>query len=115
QNVARTGMPTNGVMTHNQFGVVSQLRHWDGLFAYNEVGDKNNLGSQAVNFDGFNGAHFVHNTIYGYVDARLHGHHHSSGWGEPSHNHGTHTPDSDLSVHRYRYHEVFIANNSIYS
>ena len=55
--------------------------------------------------DGFNGAHFVHNTIYGFVDARLHGHHHSSGWGEPSHNHGSQTPDSEASVHRYRYHD----------
>jgi hypothetical protein len=115
QNVARTGLPTNGVMTHNTFHVVGQLRHWDGLFAYNVVGDQSTTGIQAVNFDGFNGAHFVHNTIYGWVDATLHGHHHSSGWGEPSHNHATHTPDSELSVHRYRYHEVFIADNTIHS
>jgi hypothetical protein len=115
QNVTRTGHMTSGVITHNTFTVLGQLRHWDGLFAYNTVGDKNNLGSRAVNFDGFNGAHFVHNTIYGYMDAKLHGHHHSHGWGEPSHEHATTTPEQEIASHRYRYHEVTIADNTIHS
>jgi hypothetical protein len=113
RNRSRTGMPTSGAIVRNKFGVVGQLRHWDGLFAQNVVGRTDNLGAQAVNFDGFNGARFVDNTIYGYVDARLHGHHHSSGWGEPTHNHSTETPADEASVHRYRYHEVTIADNSI--
>ena len=115
QNVARTGMMTSGLISHNQFVTVGQLRHWDGVFADNVVGTKNNLGAQAVNFDGFNGAHFVHNTIYGYVDARLHGHHHSSGWGKPSHDHTMDAANEDPAMHRYRYHEVTISDNAIYS
>ena len=115
QNVRRTGMPTSGVISHNQFRVVGQLRHWDGVFERNVVGTTDNLGAQAVNFDGFNGARFVRNTIYGHVDARLHGHHHSSGWGEPTHNHRAATPEEEASVHRYRYHLVTIADNSIRS
>lgn len=113
QNVARTGMPTSGAITNNQFRVVGQLRHWDGLFAHNVVGTADNLGARAVNFDGFNGARFVRNTIFGHVDARLHGHHHSSGWGEETHSHKTKTPEEEASMHRYRYHDVTIAENSI--
>ena len=113
RNVERTGMPTSGAITDNQFRVVGQLRHFDGVFARNVVGTQNDLGARAVNFDGFNGARFVRNTIYGFMDARLHGHHHSSGWGEPTHNHRAETPADEASVHRYRYHEVTIADNTI--
>lgn len=115
QNVRRTGMPTDGVIVRNRFRTVGQLRHWDGLFADNVVGDPNNLRARSVNFDGFNGARFVRNTIYGHVDARLHGHHHSSGWGEATHDHSHETPAGEASVHRYRYHEVTIAQNLIRS
>src|SRR5918999_1886721 len=38
QNVKRTGDMTSGLIAHNVFGVVGQLRHWDGVFAYNTVG-----------------------------------------------------------------------------
>src|SRR5688500_2739919 len=87
ENVRRTGGPTTGRIVNNTFDVVGQLRHFDGVFAHNTVGadpdmtDPNNLeipffgDNRAVNFDGFNGAHFYDNTIYGYVEVRLHGHH----------------------------------------
>ncbi len=123
QNVARTGRPTSGLIEWNAFGVVGQLRHWDGVFRYNVVGAKaaegNAQTNRAVNFDGFNGAQFVNNTIYGYVDARLHGHHHSTKFGSGSHNHtapAEHAHETGAkTMHRYRHHEVTIANNRIYS
>jgi len=66
---------------------------------------------RAVNFDGFNGARFRNNEIYGYVEVRLHGHHHSSAWGEDSHQHsGTGEDGMDHSI---RYHEVWVTGNKI--
>jgi hypothetical protein len=110
RNVARTGLPSSGTITHNTFGVVGQLRHWDGTFAHNVVGFKDRLNDQAVNFDGFNGSRFLSNTIYGFVVARLHGHHHSSAYGDPSHMHASHSDDVD---HSQRYHSVLISGNLI--
>lgn len=125
QNVARTGAPTSGLIEWNAFGAVGQLRHWDGVFQKNIVGSNregaDTRGKQAVNFDGFNGARFVNNTIYGFVDARLHGHHHSSRFGDHSHNHSMPAGHEDhglssseaKQMHRYRHHVVTIANNRI--
>lgn len=111
QNVKRTGAPTSGSIVRNRIGQVNQLRHWDGLFAYNTIGATDKLNQQAVNFDGFNGARFDHNTIYGFMDARLHGHHHSSGFGEESHMHaGHHGMKRD---HSQRYHQVSVTSNTI--
>jgi hypothetical protein len=142
QNVERTGDMTSGKIVHNSFDVVGQLRHWDGLFAYNIVGTPDSMTqgipfseTEAVNFDGFNGAHFRNNTIYGFVDATLHGHHHSSGYGQHSHSHAytppAETEDAEHAEHAHhhddmsdmghdvdhtvRYDEVFISNNKIYS
>jgi hypothetical protein len=112
QNKPRTGMPTSGEIAHNTFRVVGQLRHWDGTFERNTVGTKDNLGSRAVNFDGFNGARFRDNTISGYMDARLHGHHHSSGYGAGSHQHSG-TEHAHAVDHTQRYHQVYITGNSI--
>ncbi len=112
QNVRRTGMPTSGQIMKNTFGVVGQLRHWDGVFEHNVVGAKDNLGARAVNFDGFNGARFANNTIYGYMDARLHGHHHSSGYGGGSHQHSGEHHASAVD-HTQRYHRVTISSNVI--
>lgn len=111
QNVRRTGAPTSGEIAHNTFGVVGQLRHWDGTFERNVVGFPDRLNARAVNFDGFNGARFRNNTIYGYMDARLHGHHHSSGFDEGSHQHAGH--NMTMGSHTHRYHEVFITGNTI--
>jgi hypothetical protein len=127
QNVPRTGAPTSGLIEWNAFRVVGQLRHWDGVFQKNIVGSNaenaDTRANQAVNFDGFNGARFVNNTIYGFVDARLHGHHHSSQFGGHSHNHSTTAGHEDHAassaaakeMHRYRHHQVTIANNRIES
>jgi hypothetical protein len=116
ENIPRHGAPTSGVIEKNTFGFVGQLRHFDGMFVHNTVGyPRNNFSwpwdSQAVNFDGFNGAHFAYNTIYGYVDARLHGHHHSSGFAEGSHMHAG--EDHEMVDHTKRWHEVFIHDNHI--
>lgn len=112
QNVKRTGLPTSGHIMDNTFGVVGQLRHWDGVFTDNLVGSPHgNLNARAVNFDGFNGARFTNNVIYGFMDARLHGHHHSSSFGGTSHmhvGHGGHAVD-----HTKRFHEVWVTDNAI--
>ncbi|MGH2748894.1 MAG: hypothetical protein ACRDKB_13380 [Actinomycetota bacterium] len=129
QNVKRTGGPTSGVIARNEFGFVGQIRHFDGEFKHNTVDPRNrnglfNLGDlpfftngPAVNFDGFNGAHFHHNTIYGPLRAQLHGHHHGSGYGEPSHHHGGSGKHGSHGMvdHTQRYHQVFITDNTIYS
>lgn len=122
QNVPRKGEATSGVIENNTFDVVGQLRHFDGVFQNNVVGSKDQMrlpffNGRAVNFDGFNGSVFRNNTIYGYMDARLHGHHHSSGFSESSHYHGK-TPESHhhaMMDHTVRYHQVHIYGNKIYS
>lgn len=124
QNRARTGDPTSGVIENNKFGVVGQLRHFDGIFQNNVVGTKEGMNlpfitdTRAVNFDGFNGSIFRNNTIYGYMDARLHGHHHSSGFSEESHYHGDepakHEGHEGMD-HTVRYHQVHIYGNKIFA
>ena len=123
QNRKRTGDPTSGVIENNTFEVVGQLRHFDGVFQDNVVGRKDGMRlpflthRRAVNFDGFNGSVFRNNTIYGYMDARLHGHHHSSGFEEASHYHGDAAPKGDehheAMDHTVRYHQVHIYGNKI--
>jgi hypothetical protein len=124
QNRARTGDPTSGVIENNKFGVVGQLRHFDGIFQNNVVGTKDGMNlpfitdTRAVNFDGFNGSIFRNNTIYGYMDARLHGHHHSSGFAEESHYHGdapAKHEDHGTMDHTVRYHQVHIYGNKIFA
>jgi len=120
QNVRRTGLPTSGRIANNTFDIVGQLRHFDGVFESNVVGqpavgdiDKVTgqfLNDRAVNFDGFNGARFQNNEIFGYVEVRLHGHHHSSAWGEDSHQHAG---GDDHMDHSIRYHEVWVTGNEI--
>lgn len=126
QNVERTGPATNGYIGNNTFQLVGQLRHFDGIFERNVVGSQEVLvrrpSFKAVQFDGFNGARFRDNTIYGYVDVKLHGHHHGSGYGDHSHDHHA-TYDADgVPVghaghvdHSRRYHEVFITGNVIHT
>lgn len=123
ENVKRTGGPTSGRIAKNRIGIVGQLRHWDGIFEKNVVGspDVQQLpffDERAVNFDGFNGARFRNNTVYGYVDVRLHGHHHGSGFGgEQSHDHnlmGAHA-GHDMMDHTQRYHQVWVTNNEIHA
>ena len=121
RNIARTGSATGGTIAHNRFGIVGQLRHFDGVFQHNVVGSPapEGLGRrydyQAVQFDGFNGARFVDNMVYGRVEARLHGHHHGSGFGQPSHQHVAHHGGMGHVDHSRRFHEVWIAGNTIHS
>lgn len=128
QNVERTGPATDGYIGHNTFGLVGQLRHFDGVFERNLVGTPDIVAKRpsfkAVQFDGFNGARFRNNEIYGYVDVKLHGHHHGSGFGGHSHDHHAtydangvpmHAGDQGHVDHSRRYHEVFISGNEIHS
>jgi hypothetical protein len=134
QNVQRVEAPTSGLIARNEIGVVGQLRHFDGTFTKNVVGPStdvlNNLpffANQTVNFDGFHGSRFVNNTVYGYVDVRLHGHHHGSNYNAASHYHaapeveeGEHAghhgkKKMKAADHTQRYHKVTIANNTIHS
>lgn len=124
ENVKRTGEATSGLITRNRLGLVGQLRHFDGVFRHNVVDVRSGsiccrlpvFGSgaiRAVNFDGFNGARFTRNEIYGgYVEVRLHGHHHSSGFGDHSHYHGA-AAEGHAMDHTQRYHEVWVTNNKI--
>ena len=129
QNVKRTGAATGGRIANNKFGIVGQLRHFDGVFENNLVKPTGMsfplFSRQAVRFDGFHGSRFRNNTVYGYVNVKLHGHHHGSSFAGDSHYHGaapaeegheghegTKAPDMD---HTTRYHEVFISNNVIYA
>lgn len=127
ENVKRTGLPTTGRIAHNKIAVVGQLRHWDGVFERNVVGQSGQmdipfLSQRAVNFDGFNGARFRNNTIYGYMDVKLHGHHHGSGYGDTSHDHSAmqdHSTHGDHAMadedHTQRYHEVWVTGNKIFA
>lgn len=117
QNVARWGDTTSGMFSKNIIGVVGQLRHFDGMFMSNTVGSPDRAGPdvRAVNLDGWNNAHFARNRIYGYVDARVHGHHHSSQFGGSSHDHATGPHDMHQADHTKRFHQVMIEANSIVS
>ena len=126
ENVPRTGDPTGGRIYSNRFSSISQIRHFDGIFEKNLVGSAGSmslpfLNDAIVNFDGFNGARFRDNTIYGAVRVQLHGHHHSSSYEDASHHHGApndppaeHGEMSDVD-HTIRYHQVTISGNKIYS
>jgi hypothetical protein len=123
QNVKRTGEPTSGLIARNTFGVVGQLRHFDGVFEENTItGNRQGFqipffeNGQSVNFDGFNGSRFRNNKITGFVTMRLHGHHHSSGFNEESHYHGAgEHHEVGMLDHSKRYHRVFFTNNVITS
>ena len=125
QNVARTGEATDGRIHDNKFGVVGQLRHWDGVFERNVVGSPSMLAkrgpNKAMQVDGFHGSKLRNNKIFGYVDVKLHGHHHGSGFNKGSHFHGGEDgyegsgPHQHSVDHSRRYHQIKISNNKIYS
>jgi hypothetical protein len=124
QNVERKGLPTSGVIANNRFGNVGQLRHWDGLFANNMVGTAPTedditfgTGSQRIaNFDGFNGSRYRNNTFFGYVEIRIHGHHHSSSFGDTSHDHGSDGEHDKMSLeHMKRHHKTVFTGNTIHA
>lgn len=121
QNVKRTGAATGGLIANNDFGIVGQLRHFDGIFENNVVSGNNSFGSvfsnKSVQFDGFHGSKFRNNTINGWVEVRLHGHHHGSSFDDDSHHHshGASHEGHDMAEpdHSDRYHEVWVTGNRI--
>lgn len=124
QNVKRTGAATGGRIANNRFGIVGQLRHFDGVFENNTVrGDPSAWSgllsdNKAVQFDGFHGSRFRNNTIHGWVEVRLHGHHHGSSFDSDSHHHaeGAHEGYDMAEVdHTKRYHQVWVTGNRIYA
>ena len=130
QNVPRKGDATGGRIAHNKFGFVGQLRHFDGIFEKNVIGSEDVLNQrgtfEAVQFDGFHGARFRNNKIYGFVDVKLHGHHHGSGYKKGSHYHGGSGDYGDEQMsgghdnhkkadHTKRYHQLFFSGNKIFS
>lgn len=104
RNNVRVGYATGGVIEENRIGVVGQLRHYDGDFRENEIGDRAHLmrfgqsdapaSERAINVDGFNQGKLRDNVVYGHVDLDFHGHHHGPGFfARESHYHG-----SDMTV-----------------
>jgi hypothetical protein len=103
QNNDRTGYATGGIIEENRFFTIGQIRHYDGIFRENEVGNRaflaqlhnaslipNPLTARAINNDGANQGWYLNNVIYGQVDLDFHGHHHSAGFFAPtSHYHGS--------------------------
>jgi len=104
RNNPRTGYVTGGLIEDNRFYTIGQIRHYDGEFRENEVGDRAILyamvpgdprhgeappSERAINNDGANQGWFHHNLVYGSVDLDFHGHHHGPGFtSRESHYHG---------------------------
>lgn len=126
ENVRRTGDATGGLFEENLFGVVGQIRHFDGVFRSNTVGpdpggdiEKFEFEIEwpfsdrtALNIDGFLGAEFYDNDVSGFTSIRLHGHHHASSWDAGSHNHGEGVVEEGVD-HTERYHWIDFHDNRI--
>jgi hypothetical protein len=103
QNNDRTGYATGGIIEDNRFYTIGQIRHYDGIFRENEVGNRAHLYNivapsivpaansvRAINNDGANQGWYYGNIVYGGIDLDFHGHHHSAGFFAPSsHYHGS--------------------------
>ncbi|HUR70038.1 MAG TPA: hypothetical protein VM370_12395 [Candidatus Thermoplasmatota archaeon] len=122
RNVERTGDPSATVIEKNEIAKVEELRHFDGVVANNTIGrpallDLVDLGDDVVfNIAGLNGAGIHDNMIYGGVDMKIHGHHHSDAEGAHSHNHGE--PDAKqaedhVEDHQVRYVDFLFYHNTI--
>ncbi|MEA3200437.1 MAG: hypothetical protein QOE90_1865 [Thermoplasmata archaeon] len=101
RNVARTGAASATVFENDEIMRVEQLRHFDGELRNNTIGQPDpilRLAQPDVILDiaGLNGAGIHDNQVFGGVDMKIHGHHHSDAPGLPSHNHGQgHLNDTD--------------------
>lgn len=103
QNNDRTGFATGGIVEDNRIFTIGQIRHYDGIFRENEVGNRAHLKAllqpgvtpspasvRSVNNDGANQGWYVDNVFYGQIDLDFHGHHHAAGFFAPtSHYHGS--------------------------
>lgn len=129
ENIERKGEATGGLIELNDFDVVGQIRHFDGVFRANEVGpipsgffddviEDSGLMTpffaepRALNIDGFDGAVFEGNDVSGYVEMQLHGHHHASCFDCHSHNHAVESKTMEHD-HTIRYHEAEFVGNTI--
>lgn len=95
RNVERVGDPSATVIEDNLIVRVEELRHFDGIVRNNTIGREPTLGlslplgpSVVLNIAGLNGAGIHDNLVWGGVDMKIHGHHHSDATGAHSHNHG---------------------------
>lgn len=93
RNVERVGDPTAAVFENNTILQVEELRHFDGVMRNNTIGQPDPVlrllqPDVVLNIAGLNGAGIHDNAIFGGVDMKIHGHHHSDAAGEHSHNHG---------------------------
>lgn len=123
RNVERTGDPTGAMITKNEILRVEELRHFDGGLVDNVIGRADlaalpvGLGQGVVlNIAGLNGADISRNAIYGGVDMKIHGHHHSDADGRHSHNHGqadAQQNETVLEKHNVRYVNFLFQDNTI--
>lgn len=122
RNVERVGDPTATVIESNRIVRVEELRHFDGVVANNTIGRAPLLDlvdlddGVALNIAGLNGAGIHDNVIYGGVDMKIHGHHHSDRPGAHSHNHGAADAaqgEDHLEDHQRRYVDFRFYNNTI--
>jgi hypothetical protein len=132
ENNQRTGYATGGLIERNQFGILGQLRHFDGEFRYNTVGpfDASSLydpvketvlyeflyDTRVANIDGFNQGLIHHNEFLGTVDLDFHGHHHGTGFFAPhSHYHGSSATrqKADQHDHTDRWTSVAFTDNLV--
>jgi hypothetical protein len=108
RNVPRSGDATAAVIENNRIAEVQELRHFDGELRDNVIGTPLPLGATQpeviLNIAGVNGAGIHDNTIYGGVDMKLHGHHHSDAPNGTSHNHGT--PDNATMAAQHMDHQM---------
>lgn len=118
RNNARTGDPSASVIENNQILRIEQLRHFDGEVRNNVIGSPDvvkRLLQPDVIFDiaGLNGAGIHDNQIFGGVDMKIHGHHHSSAPGDSSHNHGE--ADATQDEDHYEDHQVRFVDFAFYN
>ena len=130
ENIRRDGYATGGFIEHNDIGYVGQLRHYDGVFRFNEVGPMPATAPwdpvletvpfgfaqdpRVANIDGFNQGRIEHNTFHGSVDLDYHGHHHGTGFFAPhSHYHGDNDTRGMAHDHTQRWTSVAFVGNTI--
>jgi hypothetical protein len=132
ENIPRTGADTGGLIELNKINYVGQIRHYDGEFRDNVVGPRQDdrlpqgifddpenpipffKDTRILNIDGWNQGLFHHNTVYGSVDLKLHGHHHGTGFLAPhSHYHGDGEAPAHDEDHTRRWSSVSFTDNRI--
>lgn len=123
ENVPRVGEDTTGRIEENRIEYVGQIRHYDGVFRNNTVGPHRDdptrdasasLGARgkAMQLDGMHGGDFHDNTFTGWVEIKLHGHHHGSCWTCLRHHHANESAAEPWD-HTVRYNRMSFHDNRI--